>query len=375
MAESDIALIVIATPMTAMHPGAGCVGSGQACGDDKPFTIDMKEARGLMRLAEHKGLLLSVFHNRRWDSDFLGVRFGVGKRRVGRRDAFRIAYRPLPAAGARPLAGAIGTGLRRLVRSLAAHDRPGAHAVRSAGFHRSQFRVRAARGEGGGLGACRAHLSHLRVVLHASIAGGGRQRKIPGLMAIRAAWSSRGIDQQEAQALNGMKPGAPGWGEDPDPLLIWDAQGNCREMPTPPGDQPALLCQHPRRPGRNSAQPGAGDSSPGGDGRVGKAGSKRQRPAKRIPVPLTAEETRCRSGKSRRIAASDHGIAGNTDWISTSRNVIAQIGLGIGFGIGFRMRGIGGRAGVGGCWTSTMLALRRSGSIINSAVKPPWSPS
>ena len=44
----------------------------------------MQEARELIALAEEKGQLLSVFHNRRWDSDYLGVRRAIEQGLVGR---------------------------------------------------------------------------------------------------------------------------------------------------------------------------------------------------------------------------------------------------------------------------------------------------
>ena len=41
---------------------------------DKPFTVTLSQARELDALAKSLGRLLSVFHNRRWDSDFLTVK-------------------------------------------------------------------------------------------------------------------------------------------------------------------------------------------------------------------------------------------------------------------------------------------------------------
>jgi predicted dehydrogenase len=37
---------------------------------DKPFTVTLSQARELDAQAKSAGRLLSVFHNRRWDSDF-----------------------------------------------------------------------------------------------------------------------------------------------------------------------------------------------------------------------------------------------------------------------------------------------------------------
>ena len=41
---------------------------------EKPITVTLAEAEQLAALAEEKALLLSVFHNRRWDGDFLTIR-------------------------------------------------------------------------------------------------------------------------------------------------------------------------------------------------------------------------------------------------------------------------------------------------------------
>lgn len=41
---------------------------------DKPFTVTLSQANALKEHADDAGLLLSVFHNRRWDSDFLTLK-------------------------------------------------------------------------------------------------------------------------------------------------------------------------------------------------------------------------------------------------------------------------------------------------------------
>ena len=67
--------MVIASPNATHAPLARpALNAGKHVVVDKPFTLDMQEARELIAPAEEKQRLLSVFHNRRWDSDYLGIR-------------------------------------------------------------------------------------------------------------------------------------------------------------------------------------------------------------------------------------------------------------------------------------------------------------
>ncbi|WP_044889561.1 oxidoreductase [Myxococcus hansupus] len=71
----DVDLVVIATANDLHAPLAeAALKAGKHVVVDKPFTITLAEARALRALAESRGLLLSVFHNRRWDTDFQALK-------------------------------------------------------------------------------------------------------------------------------------------------------------------------------------------------------------------------------------------------------------------------------------------------------------
>lgn len=68
-------LVVIASPNTSHFPIAKqALEAGRHVVVDKPFTVTTDEADELIDIAAKHKLVLSVFHNRRWDSDFLTVR-------------------------------------------------------------------------------------------------------------------------------------------------------------------------------------------------------------------------------------------------------------------------------------------------------------
>lgn len=234
--DARVDLVVIATPNDSHAPLArAALAAGKHVVVDKPFTLDLAEARELAALATQHGRLLSVFQNRRWDSDYLGIRQVIDDGLLGEVAHFEShidRYRPQVRERWREQAGP-GSGLwwdlgphlvdqtlnlfglpERVIASLAT-QRPGAqvsdwaHAVLEYGTR--------------------------RVILHGSmLAAGGSPRFL--VHGTRGSVVKALADRQEAQLLAGIRPGAAEWGRDDDELILHDADGAGR-LPTPAGDQ------------------------------------------------------------------------------------------------------------------------------------------
>jgi len=85
IARDDIDLVVIATPNDTHHPLArDALRAGRHVVVDKPFTVRLDDARELVALARERGRLLSVFHNRRFDGDFLTLKRLLADGALGR---------------------------------------------------------------------------------------------------------------------------------------------------------------------------------------------------------------------------------------------------------------------------------------------------
>lgn len=82
--DPDIELVVVATPNDSHFPLAqAALRAGKHVVVDKPFTVDVAEAEALIALANQHQRLLTVFHNRRWDGDFLTVQRLIAERALG----------------------------------------------------------------------------------------------------------------------------------------------------------------------------------------------------------------------------------------------------------------------------------------------------
>jgi predicted dehydrogenase len=115
LAISDIRLIVIATPNDTHYSLARqCLASGRDVVVDKPLTPTLEEARDLMKFAQERGRLLTVYQNRRYDGDFQALHQIVTSGQLGRVVRFESNYdrfRPQLKANAWRERSGPGTGV------------------------------------------------------------------------------------------------------------------------------------------------------------------------------------------------------------------------------------------------------------------------
>jgi scyllo-inositol 2-dehydrogenase (NADP+) len=82
--QDDIDLVIVNTPVaTHFEYAKKVLLAGKHAIVEKAFTTTAAEARELMDLAKEKKLKLSVFQNRRWDSDFKTVQKVVNNKMLG----------------------------------------------------------------------------------------------------------------------------------------------------------------------------------------------------------------------------------------------------------------------------------------------------
>ena len=83
--KDDLTELLIITTPNHLHFSMAqeALSAGKHVVIDKPFTVTFEEAKKLIRLADDAGLKLSVFHNRRWDGDFITLKELIRDQKVG----------------------------------------------------------------------------------------------------------------------------------------------------------------------------------------------------------------------------------------------------------------------------------------------------
>jgi scyllo-inositol 2-dehydrogenase (NADP+) len=239
--EHDLA--VVATPNRTHVPLAeAALRAGLPVVVDKPLAPSAEGARRLVELADEKGLLLTVFHNRRFDGDFLTVRSLLEQGALGRVLRFESRFerwRPQLKGGAWRELGSpeeaggvlfdLGThlidqalvlfGMPSQVYAEIERRRPGAEVDDD---------VFVALTHGAGV---RSHLW----ASQATALAGPRMR----VLGSEAGYVKWGLDGQEAALRDGARPGKPEWGREPPER--WGVLGtgdDLRPVETERGDYP-----------------------------------------------------------------------------------------------------------------------------------------
>jgi len=212
-------LAVVAAPNREHVPLAlAAVEAGLHVVVDKPLAANVADAQRLADVAEARGAAASVFHNRRWDGDFLTLRRLVAEGALGeltrfesRLDRWRPEIDPgkWREAGRPEDAGGVLFDL-------------GPHLIDQAlellGPARSVYaevqRLRAGAEVDDDVFLALEHSSGARSHLWATMLAAQPGLRLRALGS-RGAYVKRGVDVQEAALRAGGRPGDPGFGEDP----------------------------------------------------------------------------------------------------------------------------------------------------------------
>jgi scyllo-inositol 2-dehydrogenase (NADP+) len=216
--DPAVELVVVAAPNAVHYRLAGeALRVGRHVVVDKPFVPRSSEADELIALAERQGRLLSVFHNRRWDNDYLTVErllragvLGQVSTYVARYDRFR----PRPQGGWReedqPGSGVLyDLGAHLVDQALHLFGLPAAvtadvGAQRPGALVDDYFHLVLGYGE-------------LRAILHAGSLVRAHSLRLE-VHGDKGSFVKHGADQQAVALEAGRRPGEPGWGSDPEDL-------------------------------------------------------------------------------------------------------------------------------------------------------------
>ncbi|MEJ1162327.1 oxidoreductase [Variovorax sp. CCNWLW186] len=220
VARPDIDLVVVATPNALHYPVAkAALEAGKHVVVDKPFTLDVAEARDLELLARRNNRVLAVYQNRRFDADYLTLKDVLASGELGRPvyleshfDRFRPEVRDRWREQKVPGAGLwVDLGAHLVDQAAQLFGKPDSLQLDTAalrdGAQVEDYFHAVLRYESG------PH-APLRVVLHATtLAAHAAPRYI--VHGTRGSYIKHGVDPQEDALRAGQRPPMAGWGADP----------------------------------------------------------------------------------------------------------------------------------------------------------------
>jgi predicted dehydrogenase len=216
LGDEAVELVVVATPNESHFELARrALLAGKHVVVEKPFAVTSEEAGRLIGLARERGKVLTAYHNRRWDGDFLTVRKLLADGLLGRLDEYESRFdrfRDEPRPGAWREEPGPGAGLlydlgpHLIDQALVLFGPP--RAVEADVQRQRRF----ARADD--FFELTLHYEGPRVTL-----GAGMLAREPTprfrLRGAEGSFVKYGLDPQEEALKAGRTPAEPGWGEEP----------------------------------------------------------------------------------------------------------------------------------------------------------------
>lgn len=237
LTRDDVELVVVASPNPSHAPLArAALAAGKHVVVDKPFVTDPADGDALIADARAAGRVLSVYHNRRWDADFLTVRELLASGRLGEialaefcwdrlRPAIKPGWREEPGDGSGVLADLAPHMIDQMLALFGMPDTVAADIVRQRAAARvdDYFDL-----------TFRYGTRRVRIASSTLVAA---PRPRFALHGENGSFVKHGIDPQEAMLrAGGLDPAtfgveaASAWG------VLTDADGQARAIPSARGD-------------------------------------------------------------------------------------------------------------------------------------------
>ncbi|HYW49844.1 MAG TPA: oxidoreductase [Gemmatimonadaceae bacterium] len=237
LADPAIDLVVIATPNALHAPQAHAVlDAGKHLVVDKPFTVTVAEAEGVLAHADRAQRTLAVFQNRRYDSDFITVQsllrdgvLGEVTQFESHFDRFRLEVRDRWRERSGPGSGLwYDLGPHLLDQALQLFGMPigittDIAVQRDGGVTDDYFHAV-------------LRYPRLRVLLHASTMMAANDLRF-SVHGTRGSFVKQGLDSQEDALKAARTPGDATWGHDPRPGTLTQVDGDRVTSRVIPGEQ------------------------------------------------------------------------------------------------------------------------------------------
>lgn len=215
--DKDITLVTICThPDSHYYYAKLCLEYGKNVLVEKPFTTTLEEAETLFAIARDKGLTVSPFQNRRFDSCFLTMKQAIDSGKLGQIveveshfDYFRPQEDTNP--GSHFNGAFYGLGVHTLDQIISLFGRP-----QQVGYNLRQLRNSANPDD---TFEAQLYFDDLKAIVKTSHLVKLDYPKFI-VHGTRGSFIRYGIDQQETSLKAGVMPGEPGFAHDPQQAIL-----------------------------------------------------------------------------------------------------------------------------------------------------------